>query len=94
MKDIKKKWMVQIEDAQYEWVKDTAEHAEVSGAAVVRALITRAMATDSVEFRKSLLSMNTQTELLKLEEKQTKIAEKMEELRLKLKATSKEKVIA
>lgn len=87
-----KKWMVVLTDEQYDWVKGTAEKADVSGASVLRALISEAMEINSNEFRRSLQSAQLKTELLQLEEKKAQIAEKERELRLKL--SGREKILA
>lgn len=87
-----KKWMVVLPSEQYEWIKDTAEKAGVSGAAVCRALIAEAMEQNSVEFRRGLMSAQLKAELQSLEDKKAEIATKEKELRLKL--SGREKVPA
>ncbi len=87
-----KKWMIVLSESQYDWVKDTSEKANVSGAAVLRALITEAMAINSTEFRRSLMSSQMRSELAALEAKEIEIKEKARELRIKL--NGKERVLA
>lgn len=79
-----KKWMVVLNETQYDWIKETAEKADVSGATVLRALITDAMSVNSAEFRRNLMSSQLRSELAALEVKQIEITEKAKELRMKL----------
>jgi hypothetical protein len=87
-----KKWMVVLTNEQYEWIKETADKAGVSGAAVCRTLIGQAMEQNSSEFRRNLMSAQIKSELEGLEEKKARIAEQEKELRLKL--GSRERVVA
>lgn len=79
-----KKWMVVLSDDQYDWIKDTSTKADVSGATVLRALISQAMEQNSSDFRRGLMSQQLKAELQALEDKKAEIAEKEKELRAKL----------
>lgn len=84
IKPAPKKWMVVLKDAQYAWIKETSDKSEVSGAAVLRALISQAMDQNSAEFRRNLMGEQLKAELQVLEERKARIEEKEKELRTKL----------
>lgn len=79
-----KKWMVVLSDEQYNWIKDTSDKTDTTGAAVLRALVSQAMNENSVSFRRSLMSAQVQMELDELDRKKQAIADKEKELRAKL----------
>lgn len=86
-----KKWMVVLTENQYEWVKTTSSKAKVSGAAVLRSLISQAMEQNSADFQRSLMSAQLKVELHALEIAKEKLAEKEKEIRLKM--TGREKAL-
>jgi riboflavin synthase alpha subunit len=90
MKQAPKKWMVVLSDSQYDWIKETSEKTDVSGAAVCRALISQAMEQNASHLHDMLMSTRYKTELQELEEKQRVMAERAKELKAKL--SGKERV--
>ena len=85
-----KKWMALLTEDQYNWIKSIAEKTEVSGGAVIRALIAQAMEQNSADFRRGLMSTQLKAELQALEVAKAKLEAKEKEIRMKM--NGKEKV--
>lgn len=87
-----KKWLVVVEDSQYDWLKKTAADVGISGSVVVRAIIEKARTVEAGDFKISLLESQIKDKIHALQEEKLKVDQELQTLKNKL--TPGKKVVA
>lgn len=70
-----KKWLANITEEQYDWIKKTAAETGAKGADVVKEALDRCRVINSGDFRMSLVKAKVKNQLEKLAEEKRKIIE-------------------
>lgn len=83
-----KKWLVNITDEQYDWIKKTGAEVGLKGSTVVREAIGRAMNKDSKELLSDLIEAQAKEKLDALMEQRRSIEEQIRNVRSKTKVTA------
>ncbi len=72
-----KKWLVIVEDEQYDWIKKMAAKAGVKGSKVVRKALKKAQEENADEIVASLRESKDEEELTKLERQKARLEEQI-----------------